>query len=369
MKTYDLDVPLAQDPTIAVTALGSLATLSTILRFVSLRMRGVKPGAAEYLILAALIIVYIFIAIQWILSVAGGAGRHVTEVDPASVVVTLKTILPLEALYGIVMSLVKTSIMVFYLNIFGTKRSFRVSVAITMTIVWLWAISVVLETLLLCRPLAFNWDTTIPGGGCGNRNATYVVAGTLNLVTDLMVMALPIPHIWKLQLGVAKKIALSLVFCMGLFVSIISIVRLVALMAIDFNDITHSVQMGVLWTVTEPELAILCANMPVLKPVLSRMFPKLFSTHQRTYNLSDPQAFERLGGSGGYSLNRVGRNPLESTNIYVGDDHLQSKYTTATTRSMDQESRESDQQRLRDHEQDMPGIAVTQNFDIRYGNR
>ncbi|KAL4926726.1 uncharacterized protein BDV17DRAFT_293307 [Aspergillus undulatus] len=73
------------------------------------------------------------------------------------------------------MSLVKTSIMVFYLNIFGTKRSFRVSVAITMTIVWLWAISVVLETLLLCRPLAFNWDTTIPGGGCGNRNATYVL--------------------------------------------------------------------------------------------------------------------------------------------------------------------------------------------------
>ncbi|KAL4789422.1 hypothetical protein BDV19DRAFT_397043 [Aspergillus venezuelensis] len=368
MKTYNLDVPLARDPAIAVTVLGALATLTTVLRFISLQMRRVKPGAAEYLIVAALVIVYIFIAIQWILSVAGGAGRHVAEVDPSSVIVTLKTILPLEALYGIVMSLVKTSIMVFYLKIFGTKKSFRISVGITMTIVWLWAISVVLETLLLCRPLAFNWDTTIPGGSCGNRNATYVVAGTLNLVTDLMVMGLPIPHIWRLQLGVAKKIALSVVFCMGLLVSIISIVRLVALMAIDFNDITHSVQMGVLWTVVEPELAILCANMPILKPVLSRMFPKLFSTHQRTYGVSDPQAFERLGESGGYSLNRVNRDPTQS-NIYAGDYHLQSKYTTATTRSLDQESRESDQQRLRDHEQEVPGINVTQNFNIRYTNK
>ena len=114
------------------------------------------------------------------------------------------------------MGLVKTSMMLFFMRIFGTKRSFQISVGVVMTIVWLWAISIILETVLLCRPLAFNWDTTIPGGTCGDRNGTYVSAGVLNLVTDLMVMALPVPHIWKLQLSMAKKIALSLVFCMGL---------------------------------------------------------------------------------------------------------------------------------------------------------
>lgn len=79
----------------------------------------------------------------------------------------------------------------------------------------MWAVSVILETLLLCRPLAYNWDATIDGV-CGEKNATFVAAGTLNLVTDLMVMALPIPHIWKLRLSVPKKLALCLVFCMGL---------------------------------------------------------------------------------------------------------------------------------------------------------
>lgn len=105
--------------------------------------------------------------------------------------------------------------MLFYFRIFGSKRSFRISIAVTMTIVWMWAASVILETFLLCRPLAYNWDTSIDGT-CGNRNATYVVAGTLNLITDLMVMVLPLPHIWKLQLTLAKKVALCSVFSIGL---------------------------------------------------------------------------------------------------------------------------------------------------------
>jgi hypothetical protein len=118
-------------------------------------------------------------------------------------------------LYGIVMSLVKSSIMLFFLRIFGTKQSFRISVTVVMVIVWMWAVSIILETMLLCRPLAYNWDTSIKGT-CGQRNATYVVAGTLNLVTDLMVMALPVPHIWKLKLNIFKKLALCAVFSMGL---------------------------------------------------------------------------------------------------------------------------------------------------------
>ncbi|KAL1867792.1 hypothetical protein Plec18167_008538 [Paecilomyces lecythidis] len=263
------------------------------------------------------------------------------------------------------MSLVKTSIMLFFFRIFGTKRSFRISVAVVMTIVWMWAISVVLETLLLCRPLAYNWDTTIDGV-CGERNATFVAAGTLNLVTDLMVMALPIPHIWKLKLSVAKKLALCLVFCMGLLVSVISIVRLASLMAIDFTDITYSVQMGVMWTVLEPELAIICANMPVMKPILSRVFPKLFpSSNRRTYGVSDPQAFERLEEHAIYPLNGIGRGPLR-TDVSAGRSALKGDDTTTTTRSMDEGSRDSDQQRLREHAQSPDGINVTKHFDMQY---
>ena len=75
--------------------------------------------------------------------------------------------------------------------------------------------SVVLETFLLCRPLAYNWDTSIKGT-CGQRNTVYVSAGVLNLVTDFMVMSLPIPHILKLQLAWRRKLGLILMFSLGI---------------------------------------------------------------------------------------------------------------------------------------------------------
>ncbi|KAJ5946441.1 hypothetical protein N7454_003280 [Penicillium verhagenii] len=339
--TYPLTTPLSRNPVIAVTVLGILATITTALRFWALKLRRVSPGLPEFFILAALLIVYADIALEYILTIIGGAGRNSATIDPSSVIFTLKTILPLEALYGIVLALVKTSIMTFYLRIFGTKRSFRIQVAITMTIVWCWSASVILETFLLCRPLKYNWDTSI-AGVCGDRNATYVVAGVMNLITDLMVMALPMPHIWKLHLGTAKKVALCSVFSMGLLVSIISIVRLISLMAIDFSDITGSVQMGVMWTVIEPELAIICANMPLLKTILARVAPGLFSTGKTGYGVSDPQTFERLQDSQRnniYPMNRIDHEAvhthISTTNGSESQRNLAGNKTNAYVTSHD----------------------------------
>lgn len=78
----------------------------------------------------------------------------------------------------------------FYYRIFGSTPSFRISAIVAIGILIAWAISIVLETFLLCRPLAFNWNPTIEGGVCGDRNTVYVSAGALNVVTDFMVCLL-----------------------------------------------------------------------------------------------------------------------------------------------------------------------------------
>lgn len=159
-------------------------------------------------------------------------------VSPADVVITLKVsdpsvftksspgestnlpclsqlIIPIEALYGITIMMVKFSILLFYVRLFGTVASFVLHVRIAMVIVFCWMMSVVLETFLLCRPLAYNWDTTVPGGVCGDRNAAYIVAGSLNVGTDLIVMLLPMKNIWKLQMPLSQRLGLVGIFAIG----------------------------------------------------------------------------------------------------------------------------------------------------------
>jgi hypothetical protein len=137
-------------------------------------------------------------------------------------------------------------------------------------------------------------------------------------------------------------------------------------MAIDFEDITHSVQMGVLWTVLEPELAIICANMPLLKPILSRILPKLFpsSSPKPSYYVSDSQTFERLDERAIYPLGEFSRD--RKTEITAGSSGPRKDPYSLTRRSSDEESANSDKI-LADHASPPGAINVTRNFNVHYG--
>lgn len=75
-------------------------------------------------------------------------------------------------------------------------------------------VSVLLEGFLLCQPVQFNWDKTIPGE-CHNENLAYLLAGITNLIIDVLVVVLPIPMLWGLQMPLTKKIGVIGMFSLG----------------------------------------------------------------------------------------------------------------------------------------------------------
>ncbi len=77
-------------------------------------------------------------------------------------------------------------------------------------------ISVVLSTCLICRPISYSFDKTIPGGRCGDLEAFEIYTAVFSLLLDSTVFILPIPVLWKLQMQRKRKIELSIVFGIGL---------------------------------------------------------------------------------------------------------------------------------------------------------
>ncbi|KAF3761233.1 hypothetical protein M406DRAFT_221390, partial [Cryphonectria parasitica EP155] len=261
------------------TVFGVLAFLSFIGRLYAIYLRNDRPKVEEWFIFAALCLTYVSLGLQWACVTLGGTGRHITDVeaiDPNSVILTLKLIIPFEALYGITIMLIKFGVLSFYGRMFALTSWFKLSLRITAATVFLWMASIVLETFLLCRPLAYNWDTSIEGV-CGDRNAAYVIAGVMNMITDFMVLLLPVPAIWQLKMPTGQKVGLVGVFSMGVLITAISIVRLHSLITISFTDPTWTLPMGLLWTVLEPELAIINANLPFMRRFLAQIIPKAFS--------------------------------------------------------------------------------------------
>ncbi|KAJ4354683.1 uncharacterized protein N0V89_006420 [Didymosphaeria variabile] len=66
-----------------------------------------------------------------------------------------------------------------------------------------------------CRPFAFNWNKTIPGGYCINTNISYTYFSIPNLVSDAAIILLPMWPLWKLNVPKSTKIGLLATFVLG----------------------------------------------------------------------------------------------------------------------------------------------------------
>lgn len=75
----------------------------------------------------------------------------------------------------------------------------------------LWA---VLSGYLNCIPVAKFWDDTIDGN-CINKEALWLSNAIVHIVTDITILAMPMPTLYSLQLPRRQKLALMAVFALG----------------------------------------------------------------------------------------------------------------------------------------------------------
>lgn len=72
-----------------------------------------------------------------------------------------------------------------------------------------------LTAFLHCRPLAYYWDRSIPKGYCTNDNLIGYSITSVNIVTDVIVLLMPLPWLWGLQVNLMKRLAIIGLFVLG----------------------------------------------------------------------------------------------------------------------------------------------------------
>jgi hypothetical protein len=123
-------------------------------------------------------------------------------------------IIPLQFLWVLSLSCTKLSILYLYVQVFP-YRWVVWSSYVTMSIIVAWTIATILAGCLVCQPFAFNWDKTIPDGSCGDQVTSFTVTGIINLITDVMVLLLPMRPLYRLQMAMYKKMTFITVFGLG----------------------------------------------------------------------------------------------------------------------------------------------------------
>ncbi|KAH9828059.1 integral membrane protein [Teratosphaeria destructans] len=269
----------APDVVLGMTiAFTSLALTTVILRLLT-RLRIVKnPGLDDILITIAMIF-DIGLAVCTGIEVRNGMGRPIASLSNEDLIITFKSLYASIIVYNVALCFTKFSILVQYLRIFTTSKPFAIAVRLTMTAVALYEIWSIISSIIFCWPIEAFWDHSIQNARCLSKEAVWFANAACNIVTDIAIAIIPIPVISTLQLAKRTKIVLTIVFALGGFTCVVSILRIESLYAVSTaKDQTKANGQTALWSMLEIQTGIMCSCLPTLKGLITKVMPQLFTS-------------------------------------------------------------------------------------------
>ncbi|KAI9839987.1 MAG: hypothetical protein M1819_000179 [Sarea resinae] len=296
-KQYNLSENQTPGVIGAVITLMIIATGFVGLRAASRSVSAMPLAADDYVMAVALILAY-GTGISSILACHYGVGKHIAS-PSVNLFLMSKVLWAYEMLYNSVVAAIKVSVILFYHRLFPIPR-FTITLGCCAFLVISWWIAVMFTTLFQCQPLHYAWDQyRYPNmkGHCIDAEHFFIGNSIASCLTDVIILIVPIPMIWKLQVPRAQKLAISSIFLLGSFVCIASILRIYFLTFLTRSeDLTWNLGQSIIWSCVEPCIGIVSACLPTLRPLLRYAFPRWFN-NSRFKGSSGGQRTTRHHGS------------------------------------------------------------------------
>ncbi|KAK8879406.1 hypothetical protein PGQ11_000700 [Apiospora arundinis] len=153
-----------------------------------------------------------------------------------------------------------------------------------------------------CQPVRKNWQVyPNPGDSCTLAVANYLTLVVLNVSTDALIVATPIPLLWKVKLTSGRKVAVGLLLCSGIFIMIATILRCV----MSLHDI-QGINVSTIWAIRETFIGILAVNAAAIKPLFSHSKWMKTTMMRSKDGLNSDQSGSRSAARAYFSFSRRG---------------------------------------------------------------
>lgn len=113
-------------------------------------------------------------------------------------------------------------------------------------------------TFVECRPVYLYWQVVPPPGKCSQALVQLTVFVTLNIVTDVLLIILPMPWLIRMNISLKRRLSLIGLFSVGFLLVAIAIARLPI-----YRNATSQVERNT-WGSVEEFSAAFVANVPTL---------------------------------------------------------------------------------------------------------
>lgn len=159
-----------------------------------------------------------------------------------------------------------------------------------------------------CSPVSAAWNPYYVGKvRCIPLLTEFICSSPINIITNLCLLFLPIPVLTGMRLPKRQKIAVVFLFSLGIFVTIVDVVRIHFLQSAlseaptgasstagsTFGgqaDFAWNASLSFMWSAVEVNIGITCACIPTLKPLIMKLLPSiLYDPDRSNTTISKPR--------------------------------------------------------------------------------
>nr|AUW30967.1 putative GNAT-family acetyltransferase [Cladonia uncialis subsp. uncialis] len=167
---------------------------------------------------------------------------------------------------------IKLSFVFFFRRIFVVNKSSRFAHVTTamIVVISLWIVAFFFGFLLACKDHTSIWWNAASQNSCFNFLAFENGFALSDSLMDVMIMAMPVPMVWRLHMTTGRKIAVTGIFAFGLLAVIASLERLIVFYQakhVAFKPGTDTDLLKTLilfWSLIESVMALLAVCLPAL---------------------------------------------------------------------------------------------------------
>ncbi|KAI1120305.1 hypothetical protein F5Y10DRAFT_134527 [Nemania abortiva] len=312
--------------------------VSSILVLVRFMTRKLSPGTKfwwdDWAVLASLFASAAYLVLVVVDRTVGGAGYHIETYSREQLTTFFQLSLAVTVVYNVSLVTSKASVLFLYERIFSVERRLFIWIQVMKGLLIAYLLTATFTLVFTTNPVQAQWKYWIPHTTI-QKIPFYIVIGVANLLFDIAILAIPQTRVWKLHQSLNRRLSLSLVFLLGGFVCIASIVRITSLLTIKTNDLTFSFHNATIWTLIELYLSIICACLPVM-PSAIKMFKTRYqqkgsrnAEHEKGSETTE-NSYQRLRSSGNnikHSETNTEFSRSQATQNTNTDDEGQVDYT------------------------------------------
>ena len=121
-----------------------------------------------------------------------------------------------EMIYYLAAFFTKTSILFLIARVFAPHRKAVLITRALISVMVFYYVPAFFIKLFRCNPIRKNWSPETEGKCIATKYSILFADCIISIITDLVILLLPLPLVWKLQISLRRKLKVMSVFAGGI---------------------------------------------------------------------------------------------------------------------------------------------------------